>query len=153
MLGPKPRGARSRAVGEAYASGYINGWPELPHRPMPALQERGFSGSLGGCSNGPAHEIADLAVSCVTRWADEHCIAYKGARRLILRSWTRGMSHLIDLFPVGQGGIPPRRRGHSIVVHAGNRTGKELLRDHVDLWAQQVMAANSPSGPATDIPF
>jgi len=59
---------------DIYADGYARGWPHMPHHPMPALRERGFSASLGEWSNGPAHEIADLIVSCVTRWADEQCI-------------------------------------------------------------------------------
>lgn len=44
------------------------------------------------------------------------------------------MAYLRDVFPAAEGGIPPRRRGHSMVVHAGNRTGKELLHDNLDRW-------------------
>ena len=65
---------------EAYEYGFLHGWPNLPHHPMPPLRERGFSASLGECSTGAVHEISDLLVSCVTRWADERCIAHKAGK-------------------------------------------------------------------------
>jgi hypothetical protein len=126
---------------EVYESGHREGWPRLPHHPMPSLKDRGFSSSLGACSNGPMHEIADLLVSCVSRWADERCMAHKGGKAPDIEELDACMVYLRDLFPVGQAGIPPRRAGHSIVVHAGNRTGKEVLRDNVDRWLQDLTPA------------
>lgn len=123
---------------EVYEAGHRDGWPELPHHPMPALGERGFSASLGECSNGPVHEISDLLVSCVTRWADEACIAHKDGKAPDLEELDGCVANLVDLFPIGQDSIPPRRCGHSIVVHAGNRTGKELLRANLDRWISQL---------------
>jgi hypothetical protein len=34
-----------REFQEVYALGYDEGWPDLPHHPMPSLRERGFSSS------------------------------------------------------------------------------------------------------------
>lgn len=140
---------------EVYANGYVNGWPHLPHHPMPALRDRGFSASLGECSNGPMHEIADLLVSCVTRWADERCMAQKGGKAPDLEELDQCVAELINLFPVGQQSIPPRRTGHSMVVHAGNRTGKELLKDNLDAWAHNLKKpeAFDLGSTAEDIPF
>jgi hypothetical protein len=115
---------------EVFAEGYAKGWPRLRHHPMPPLRDRGFSASLSECSNGPIHEIADLLVSCVTRWADERCIAHKEGKAPDLEELDRCMTGLLNLFPPGRSGIPRRRCGHSFIVHAGNRTGKELLRDN-----------------------
>ncbi len=123
---------------EIYESGYVYGWPHLRHLPMPALCERGFSASLGECSNGPVHEISDLLVSCVTRWADEHCMAHKNGKAPDLEELNGCVAKLIDLFPIGQQSIPPRRCGYSMVVHAANRTGKEVLKDNLDRWANDL---------------
>jgi hypothetical protein len=120
---------------EVYEGGYVYGWPHLPHHPMPALRERGFSASLGECSNGPMHEISDLLVSCVTRWADERCMDHKDGKAPNLEELDGCVAKLIDLFPVGKESIPPRRSGHSMVVHAANRTGKEVLKGNLDQWA------------------
>jgi hypothetical protein len=139
---------------KVYVDGHRDGWPHLPHHPMPPLSERGFSASLGVCSNGPLHEIADLLVSCTTRWADERCMNHKGGKAPDLEELDRCMSQLVRLFPAGQGGLPPRRCGHSVVVHAGNRTGKELLRDNVDRWMNDLTSGGgSASDPRTEIPF
>ena len=140
-----------REFQEVYALGYDEGWPDLPHHPMPSLRERGFSASLGECSNGPIHEIADLLTSCVTRWADERCILHKKGKAPDLEELDDCMANLIGLFPVAEHGARPRRRGHSIVVHAGNRTGKELLHGNIDRWARDL---EQPSAsPSDDIPF
>jgi hypothetical protein len=139
---------------EVYARGYQHGWPHLPHHPMPPLRDRGFSASLGECSNGPMHEISDLLVSCVTRWADERCIAHKEGKAPDLEELDKCMTQLVGLFPPGQHGIPPRRCGHSFIVHAGNRTGKELLKDNLDGWAHEVTPVPFDLGsPENDIPF
>jgi hypothetical protein len=138
----------------AYENGYLRGSPRLPHHPMPPLRERGFSASLGECSTGPMHEIADLLVSCVTRWADERCIAHKEGKAPDLEELDRCMTNLVGLFPVGQNGIPPRRCGHSFIVHAGNRTGKELLKDNLDGSPHEVTPVSFDLGPPeNDIPF
>lgn len=137
---------------DVYLDGYENGWPNLPHHPMPPLRDRGFSASLAACSNGPLHEIADLLVSCTTRWADERCKAHKGGKAPDLEELNRCMAELVPLFPAGQGNsIPPRRRGHSVVVHAGNRTGKEVLRDNVDRWMNELLSAGTSA--SEEIPF
>lgn len=139
---------------KVYEGGYGYGWPHLPHHPMPALRERGFSASLGECSNGPMHEIADLLVSCVTRWADERCMDHKEGKAPNLEELNNCVAKLIDLFPIGQEGIPPRRSGHSMVVHAANRTGKEVLKDNLDRWAHGLRPPAFDLGsPADDIPF
>lgn len=139
---------------DIYESGYCSGWPHLPHRPMPSLRERGFSASLMECSNGPIHEIADLVVSCTTRWADERCKEHNGGEPPDVVELNDCMSNLIDLFPVAPDWIPPRRCGYSMVVHAGNRTGKELLRDNLDDWANELASSEAKIGsPGTDIPF
>jgi hypothetical protein len=133
---------------KVYLDGLEDGWPQLPHHPMPPLRARGFSGSLGVCSNGPLHEIADLVVSCTTRWADERCMAHKGGKAPDLDELDRCMSELVPLFPVGQAAsIPPRRCGHSVVVHAGNRTGKELLRDNLDRWMNGLISPRAGAAP------
>jgi len=138
----------------AYNKGHTVGWPRLPHHPMPALRERGFSASLGECSNGPIHEIADLLVSCVTRWADQRCMAQKDGKAADLEELDRCMRELVHLFPIGQAGVPPRRCGHSFIVHAGNRTGKELLHDNLDQWAHELKPPALDLGSAEDdIPF
>jgi hypothetical protein len=137
-----------------YANGYANGWPDLPHHPMPPLRDRGFSASLGECSNGPVHEIADMLVSCVTRWADERCIAHKEGKAPNLEELDQCMAELVELFPVSEQGVPPKRRGHSIVVHAGNRTGKELLHSNLDRWVHGLNPVAFDLGSAKDdIPF
>jgi hypothetical protein len=138
---------------EVYASGYQHGWPRLPYHPVAPLREHGFSAFLGECSNGPVHEIADLLTSCVTRWADERCIAHKGGKASDLAELDGCMADLLDLFPIGSPGVPPRRCGHSFIVHAGNRTGKELLHDHLDRWAHELEPTPPASAPADDIPF
>jgi hypothetical protein len=61
------------------------------------------------------------------------------------------MADLIGLFPVAERGVRPKRRGHSIVVHAGNRTGKELLHGNIDRWAQDLKQPSA--SPSDDIPF
>jgi hypothetical protein len=137
---------------EVYRSGYEDGWPRLPHHPVPALREKGFSSSLGVCSNGPAHEIADLVVSCVSRWADERCMSHKDGKAPELEELDACMVHLRDLFPPGLGGVPPRRRGHSIVVHAANRTGKELLHANLDGWLRD-LTPPFDLGTGEEIPF
>jgi hypothetical protein len=64
------------------------------------------------------------------------------------------MTNLIDLFPPAPDLIPRRRCGYSFIVHAGNRTGKELLRDNLDDWASGLeSAASRGSDPGADIPF
>jgi hypothetical protein len=136
---------------EVYALSYEKGWPGLPHHPVPALRDRGFSASLGECSNGPMHEIADLLTSCTTRWADERCMAHKGGHAPDRVELDDCMTTLIDLFPIGKDSVPPRRRGHSIVVHAGNRTGKEILHGSIDRWANELKQAPGP--PSNDMPF
>jgi hypothetical protein len=139
---------------EVYSSGYSDGWPEMPRHPMPALRERGFSASLGECSNGPVHEIADLLTSCVTRWADERCIFHKQGKAPDLEELDTCMGSLVGLFPIGKRGVPPRRCGHSFIVHAGNRTGKELLYDNLDRWAHEVNPVVFDLGSSKDdIPF
>jgi hypothetical protein len=135
-----------------YEHGYGEGWPRLPHHPLPPLRERGFSSSLGECSNGPVHEIADLIVSCVTRWADQRCISHKAGNAPDLEELDKCMVYLRDVFPAADGGIPPRRRGHSMVVHAGNRTGKELLYDNLDRWLRELTPPFDLTA-GTEIPF
>ncbi len=137
---------------KVYLDGYERGWPQLPHHPMPPLSDRSFSRSLGVCSNGPVHEIADLLVSCTTRWADERCMAHKSGNAPDLEELDRCMAELVPLFPVAPTSIPPRRGGHSVVVHAGNRTGKELLRDNLDPWLNNLTSASN-SDPSEEIPF
>lgn|GEM_PF-2487909 len=135
-----------------FERGYRKGWPNLPHHPMPPLRKRGFSASLAACSNGPLHEIADLVVSCTARWADERCMEHKGGKASDVAELNNCMTDLIDLFPVAPNWIPPRRCGYSIIVHAGNRTGKELLRDNVDDWASELESA-AAKRRSSDIPF
>lgn len=109
---------------------------------------------LGEGTNGPIYEIADLLVSCVTRWADERCIAHKEGKAPDLEELDRCMTGLVGLFPAAQNGIPPRRCGHSFIVHADNRTGKELLKGNLDRWAHEVTPVPFDLGsPENDIPF
>lgn len=81
---------------EVYTRSYEDGWPDLPYYPMPKLRNRGFSASLGECSNGPLHEIADLLTSCTTRWADERCMAQKNGRAPDREELDSCMANLID---------------------------------------------------------
>jgi hypothetical protein len=126
-----------------YAQAYFEGWPDLPRYPLPPLQDRRFAGSLSTCSHGPLHEISDLLTSCTTRWADERCSAHKGGKPQDLEELDACMASLVQLFPVGATGVPPRRRGYSIVAHAGGRTGRELLRDNLDRWMHELDATAS----------
>jgi hypothetical protein len=86
-----------------------------------------------------------------TWWADERCSAHKGGKPKDLEELDACMGSLIELFPVGSEGIPPRRCGHSFIVHAANLTGKELLHDHLDRWAYDL--AKPVSAANDDIPF
>lgn len=140
-----------REFQDVYARGYADGWPHLPYHPMPPLRDRGFSASLVECSNGPLHEIADLLTSCVTRWADERCAAHKGGKPKDLEELDNCMAELIELFPVGAKGFRPKHCGHSIIVHAQNLTGKDLLHDNLDSWAHEL--TKSTTTAHGDIPF
>ncbi|HWC08285.1 MAG TPA: hypothetical protein VG458_04470, partial [Solirubrobacterales bacterium] len=81
--------------------------------------------------------------------------AHKEGKAPDLEELNQCVADLIDLFPVGQQSIPPRRSGHSMVVHAGNRTGKELLKDNLDHWAHNLTRPHAfdLGSRADDIPF
>jgi hypothetical protein len=137
---------------EIYARAYSSGWNLTFNRVAP-LREHGFSRSLAECANGPMHEIADLLTSCVTRWADARCVAHKDGTAPNLPELDQCMANLIQLFPTGGSSLPPRRCGYSMVVHTQNKTGKELLRDNLDRWANDLMQPTPSNSLPDDIPF
>lgn len=138
---------------DGYEQGYRDGWT-FGNKRLPSLHERGFSSSLLVCQAGPLHEIADLLTSAITRWADVRCSAHKGGKADDLPELERCARAVINLFPIGIDGVPPRRRGFSMVTHTKNQTGKELLRDNLDRWVADLSRSSATGqGDQVNIPF
>lgn len=52
------------------------------------------------------------------------------------------------VFPDSGTALPPRRQGFSIVTHAKNLKGRELLKDNIDKWIREVLEKVKPAEPA-----
>ena len=108
----------------------------LPYSTIPPLSENGFHSALLVSNSGALNEIADFVASAMTRWAGTRCKAHKGATPPDRAEFDRACSGLLPLFPVKPGS--GERRGYSVVTFTQNRTGKELLRDHLETWIAEV---------------
>lgn len=105
----------------------------------------GYSSSLFATANGPVVEIADLVVGAMTQWAGAKCAAYNGRVAEKLPQLERECGSLRPLFPA-KSSLPECWRGYSIITFNQNRTGRELLGDHIDAWFRELPQ------PATSTP-
>jgi hypothetical protein len=122
----------------AYARCHGEGWyfPQWSRR-VPSLESIGFTSGLHITQDGALNEIADMTVSCITRWAGARAAAHRGKTVPDLEGLDREAGEIIGCFPCSPT-TPPRRQGFSLVTFKDNRTGKEVLAAHIDAWAQEI---------------
>jgi hypothetical protein len=105
--------------------------------------------------DGALNEIADMTISCITRWAGARAAAHLGKTVRELPDLDREAREIIAHFPCAPGVMPSRRQGYSLITHKENRTGKEILAAHIDGWTREI--EDLPDPPAAveddDIPF
>lgn len=135
-------------LAKRYAQLHPSGW-KFNQRTLPSLADHGYCASLTAASLGPLIEVADLVVSCMTRWAGMRCAVERGKDVPERQEVDRDVAGIVDLFPTSGTSVPPRRQGYSVIVHREQRTGKELLHGKVDAWLNALPQRSHPD----DIPF
>ena len=128
-------GDHFRKLDEQYRQCHGQPWGDFG---FPSLRNVGYSESLTAACGGPMVEIADLVLGSLTRWAMCRCAVEAGKDVPERQELDRACAAVIGHFPVRDGGMPLRRRGWSVVVHTGNLTGKDMLRDHIDGWIREL---------------
>jgi hypothetical protein len=105
--------------------------------------------------DGALNEIADMTISCVTRWAGARAALKRGKTVQEVSELDREAGAIVGRFPCAPGVMPSRRQGFSLITHKANRTGKEILAAHIDAWAREI--EDLPAPPTTveddDNPF
>lgn len=111
-----------------------------------SLKEAGFSAGLLNLGHGPLHEIADFVVSGLTLFAAVRCAEHRGKRVDPERSRKNALcAPIMPLLPRRPG--TEKRVGWSVVVHARQLTGKELLKQNLDSWCAELESRRSGSPP------
>jgi hypothetical protein len=124
-------------LSKLFAQAHGRDW-KLTYSTIPSMRSIGVGGSLLASNAGPANEIADFVASSFTRWTGARCEAQRKTSPVIdLSEQDRCARALAPLFPVNPGS--GTRRGFSIVTHTQQRTGKELLRRHLDGWIDALL--------------
>lgn len=126
-----------------YSSCHEGSWPIGKGQSWPALKVVGFAASLITLAHGPLHEIADFVVGGLTLFAAVCCAELRGKRldqeRLAKH---RTCAPIVSLLP--RRPSAGTRVGWSVVVHAKQLTGKELLKQHLETWLDQLEAGAGP---------
>lgn len=108
---------------------------------LASLRTLGYSESLCSCHEGAFVEIADLVVSCMTRWLAMKCAAELGREVPDLTELESNATHLINLFPAMPCELPARRQGVSIIAHKDRE--KNVLYKHIDRWTHALAEGTS----------
>lgn len=136
----------------AYADLRPRGW-RFGSRKVPSLASIGFVSGLSVTRDGALNEIADMTISCITRWAGARAAAHRGKTVRDLADFDRDAAQIIGRFPCASSKSPACRRGYSLITHSRDRP-QNVLRAHIDAWAREI--DNPPDPPATvaddDIP-
>lgn len=129
-----------------YSRCYRGDWPIGKGQAWRSLEEAGFGAGLLSLAHGPLHEAADFVVGGLTLLAGVRCAELRGRRvDPDLRRKHDACRPIIRL-------LPPRpetgkRLGWSVVVHAAQLTGKELLRDNLEGWLDELERGPAAPGP------
>jgi hypothetical protein len=129
-------------------------WSFASGRTVPSLGSVGYATGLHHSHDGALNEIADMTISCITRWVGARAAAHRGKAVAEVDELDREAAAIIDLFPCSPTAIPTRRQGYSLITFKDNRTGKEVLAANIDRWARDL--ADPPAADAEaddDIPF
>ena len=122
---------------EVYSRSSWGDWPIGWGQVWPALKDAGFAAGLMQLAHGPLHEVADLIVGGLTLFAGVRCAEVRGKRvKAEKRAKHDACRAIVPLFPRRPN--DRRRLGWSVVVHTRQLTGKELLRDNLERWLDEL---------------
>lgn len=131
---------------EVYSRCYGGDWPIGRGQGWPALKDAGFAAGLMQLGHGPLHEVADFVVGGLTLFAGVRCADVR-AKRVTAEKRAKhdACRPIVLLFP--RRPDDRRRLGWSVVVHARQLTGKELLRANLERWLDGLDGPPAAKGP------